>query len=367
MVFLLIASIILSIATISVTAIDDDVYFVNANGIEITFLNYQKLLSVGYTEREIQSISLDEYNQIAQMEILSIEKDDYYIKTVTVENEDGTTTTTDEIITEEQAYAEIEAQEDGQDEYGIAPAVAPPHIEFGEGEGEGGDSNPAAITDRTTEYKHMEVTGVFYRGQGALGTFFVKVTLEWLKTPTMRYTDIMSINFTDNVQITNEYIGGGQYSAFDARFYYDERHYHLYNDSENTPTNAIDETDTFIIEFDGSNLGSYDYKEDQGLGVSFNLPSNHHTDEGLYKDCYKYSDFYMTLSANFIPKQYGINAATFIGTYQHQIFPLSFGWDDISFSLQAPYFSFSLGFIEGNPTFDGTLAAPIFFENLYAG
>ena len=29
--------------------------------------------SVGYTDREIQSISLDEYNQIAQMEILSIE------------------------------------------------------------------------------------------------------------------------------------------------------------------------------------------------------------------------------------------------------------------------------------------------------
>ena len=90
LVFLLVASIILSIATISVTAIDDDVYFVNGNGVEITFLNYQKLLSVGYTDREIQSISLDEYNQIAQMEILSIEKDDYYIKTVTVENEDGT-------------------------------------------------------------------------------------------------------------------------------------------------------------------------------------------------------------------------------------------------------------------------------------
>lgn len=177
----------------------------------------------------------------------------------------------------------------------------------------GGSSNPSAYSSATTEYKYLTVTGTFYKNQGNLGTFFIKVNLTWLKTPKKRLIDVISINFSDNVQIKSEYISGNQYPAFDSKFTYDERYLKTYVNLIDDPE-YIDQTTSHEIIIDGDDTNNYAYKIDQGLGVNYSLPSDIYSD---FSDTgytlryeYYYSNFYMTLSADFVPKQTGLNAAT---------------------------------------------------------
>lgn len=176
---------VISASLVIVNAAEDYVYVVSDKGVEVTFLNYEKLLNVGYTDNEIKGISAEEYCKIANMNILSIKNEEYYIKTISIENEDGTVNSTDEAITKKQAYIEIkeiEKQEHNQDAYGVMPTAISPDIRIEEDDGVGGgSSNPSAYSSAITEYKHLTVTGTFYKNQGALGTFFIKVNLDWLK------------------------------------------------------------------------------------------------------------------------------------------------------------------------------------------
>ena len=370
MLMLFVASAI-STSSVVVNAAEDYIYLVSSKGVEVTFSNYQKLLNVGYTDNEIKSISSDEYYKISNMNILSIENEEYYIKTTSIENEDGSITSTDETITKDQAYIEIqeiEEQEQNQDEYGVAPTAISHDIMIEDDDNlGGGSSNPSAYSSATTEYKYLTVTGTFYKNQGNLGTFFIKVNLTWLKTPKKRLIDVISINFSDNVQITSEYINGNQYPAFDSKFTYDERYIKIYVNLIDDPE-YIDQTTSHEILIDGDDTSNYAYKIDQGLGVNYNLPADIYSDlSGIgytLRYEYYYSNFYLTLSADFIPKQTGLNAATFAGTYQHQTVTGHFDWGNVSFSPAPPYFSYSTHFWVNDPTFDETLARQIFFEDL---
>lgn len=60
----------LSTSAVIVNTAEDYVYLVSSKGVEVTFLNYEKLLKVGYTENEIKSISFEEYNKITNMNII---------------------------------------------------------------------------------------------------------------------------------------------------------------------------------------------------------------------------------------------------------------------------------------------------------
>ena len=328
------------------------------------------MLSVGFTDDEIYRISEREYNKIMDMKITNIQKEEHYVKTINFENIDGSISSYDEYISKSQAYNEISNFD--QSNSGIETARISPDIMIEDGVdlGGGGTSEDQThYSSETTEYKYLTVTGTFYKNKGNLWTFFIKVNLEWLKTPLKRLTDIISINFTDNVQITYKYFGVNQFPDFNFKFTYDEKYTSIYR--FNTELDETYETYAKSIIYDGSNTSRYIYKPGEGLAVDFDLPINHsqtitHTLGETYTG-YNYENFFVSLSADFVPNQSGNNAATFAGAYNHQISTGTLNKGCLSLSPVPPYISYNIdinNFFENKPNYDETIARQIFFDSL---
>ncbi len=313
----------------------------NSNGVVMTIDNYEKIMELGFTEKEINLFTSEEYNEYISMEILSSNIDQYYLETEYVVENDEIVESNDEEIPEDELEQAIEDSIANDEAY------------------------LNASTYRTTEYKKMTVTGTYYRNADTMGEFFVKVNLEWKKLPRRRLEDVIGISFSDNIQMKSTYINGAQYPEFESKFYYTERYFHIDGTTYEGPTytqkfNQVTGTDT----------GQYSYNIDEGIMVLYDLPNNVYSDLGnayypLVYD-YSYSDFFITLSASFIPKQAGINAATFAGVYEHQTGLGRIDWGEISISPMPPYFSYNTSFWVNDPNYDDPVAGQIFFENLLA-
>ena len=132
----------------------------------------------------------------------------------------------------------------------------------------------------------------------------------------------------------------------------------------------MSDTETKTVEINGQNIGEYSYYVDKGIVVTYELPKDLEATY-YYHDGFSYrtqeticSNFFVTLSADFIPKDADINAATFAGTYQHQTASGSFDWGEVTLSISSPYFSYSTSVWDNTPVFDEQIETLIFFENL---
>lgn len=311
----------------------------NSNGVSITMENYEKLLSLGFLDQEIDILTNEEYDEFSQMEIIHSNVDSYYIETEHFVEDDVVVDSIDTEIAEEDLEQAIEESISLDEAY------------------------QNATTYRTTEYKKMTVTGTYFRNADTMGEFFVKVNLEWRKEPRRRLEDVIGIAFSDNIQMKSEYIDGAQYAQFSSKFMYTERYFHIYGSNYEGPTY------TNKVEYvNGLNVDRYNYDIDEGIMVSYNLPADSYSDlsSSVYPLVYSYdySDFVITLSASFIPKQAGINAATFAGVYEHQIGLGSIDWGNVSISPMPPYFSYNTSIWVNDPNYDDPIAGQIFFENL---
>lgn len=363
--------IIVTMSFIALFTIKVDAYyktdFINLKGVNISEAMYDKMHLIGYTNKEIMNVSIDEYNELANINIVKVQTNDYYIKTTTIKNKDGHIFESDEEISKEQAYKEISENKESERESksNSSPNRVSPDKDF-DFIDDGGSGAPTESSNTTVDYKHLKITGSYYKEQGNLGTFFVKVNLEWLRPPKERLNDIISINIADNLQIKSEYINGSQYPKFNSKLMYDEKYSMMYS-SPISEDEYIEELISHEVVYNGDDINNYTYKIDQGIGVSFQLPSDVETNLSQNNSVliynYNYTNFYITLSAEFIPKQQGINATTFAGTYQHQTGKGKIDWGNVTFSTTPPYFSYSTSFWVNDPTFE-TIGNQIFFEDL---
>ncbi len=345
---LLIAGLTVSLSTnlLNVNAKADEFmpYFINEQGVQISQTEYEKLLQVGYTAVEIETLTSERIEEINTMNILKTYKESYYIKTTTTTQLNGKTVSTDECLTQAQLDKEL-------DTLGITtnPDLSP-DITIGNMDGVGGsvggttdgstDGNTDENTDEDvdnrietsttaeTSYKYLTVYASFDKSSETCGKFFTKVTLEWIKSPLLRQKDIIAIGFSDNVQIASST------PDFDFLLTYKE------SDSSTIKSTS----------YDGNDYGQYNYYIDEGLAVKFDLPN---TGNGM---C-------VSLSAYFSPKDTGINGASFMGAYAHQISSLSASWPEVTVSLSKPYLSISTT-VSGEPSYDNTLARVVLLNDL---
>jgi len=164
---LVIATLIL-ISTTVVKA-SNEVYYINKNNINMTEQEYNNLLGLGFTEKQIENMDQEEYlanKDIAGTTLAAEEK--YILYTTGMRN--GIKYTTSSEITEKEAY---ERKEQSQNSY-RGPAA-----------GNYYDGAVQAVVIKVTN-KIIGVNSTYMR---------YKVDEEWLTIPTDRYHDILGVGF----------------------------------------------------------------------------------------------------------------------------------------------------------------------------
>ncbi len=336
---IIVSIMILLICNLSNLVTANEYVYVNDNNVTISSRLYDKLVSVGYTEKEIKKLELDKIDKVKFMNIFDITKDELYVRTTTVHNIDGSMTSTNE-------YIDV-------NEYNESIATYA--------------SYPNEYSTVTIDYKKLTITGTYYYDQEDEGLFFIKVNVEYLDTPNDRYEDMLAINFTDDIQLKSYYSSGSQYIDFEAKITYTE---HFFQDYKHQYGNPIyeDRTTEKEVVITGESVGQYNHDLNKHIAVKFQLPKDEVWDyTGEIVDQYheyEYYDFFFTMEANFIPQVTNLNACGFAGVFIHQNGFGSIDWGKITFTPTYPYFSYSTSIWVNDPNFDATVAKEIMFENL---
>lgn len=154
------ALLLLGITTPNVYA---SAYYTNYNNIEMTENEYNNLVELGFTEDEIYLMGNEEFEANKDIEGTLVSSVGQYYKTTTI-TQNGITTSSSEIISEEQYELEKKANPQGRSIYDGA-------VE--------------------TEYKYMHMNMT----QLDDNEMRLKVTLTWLRIPSTRSNDIIGIGF----------------------------------------------------------------------------------------------------------------------------------------------------------------------------
>jgi len=136
-------------------------YYVNANNIKITQIEYKNLQQLGFTKDEINSMNLQEFINNKDIDATLISEEDQYYKT-TNKIKNGNKISTFKLITENQYHNETKNYN---------------YISYGYD----------GIVE--TEYKHMHTSIIKIDEY----QYRYKITLNWLKIPKVRSYDIIGI------------------------------------------------------------------------------------------------------------------------------------------------------------------------------
>lgn len=165
------ALVLLGITTPNVYA---SAYYTNYNNIEMTENEYNNLVELGFTENEIYLMGSEEFEANKDIEGTMVSSVGQYYKTTTI-TQNGITTSSSEIISEEQYELEKNANPQGRSIY-----------------------DGAVETDY--KYMHMNMT-ILDDNEMRL-----KVTLNWLQIPSTRSNDIIGIGFEQSLVELNSSI-----------------------------------------------------------------------------------------------------------------------------------------------------------------
>lgn len=202
------------------------------------------------------------------------------------------------------------------------------------------------------DHKTITVTCSFLEEIAGEDLYFVKTTVDWITLPYyIRSTDVISINYSNNLSIMYHYLDGTNCPWFRSDIYYVETRYIKYNSSDNYSA-IVDSRDVYY-NYDGLDTNCYNNIIDEGIAVKIELPqkvisTEVYTDEnGEYNIVTDQSEMEISLSAFFIPKNLIAGfpnqvTGTFVGAYaQNRLPDTNFDIGDITLSLNMPFISVS--------------------------
>ena len=154
----------------STTAVkaSNEVYYTNENNIEMTEIEYNNLLGLGFTEKYISNMEQEEFNNNKNLVGTLLSESKKYIKTTTVMR-NGIKHITSEEVTEEEAYMEKERQSQNN------PSKGPSGNYY---------DGVVASTIISVTSKIVGISNTYMR--------YMNIT-EWLTIPSDRYHDIIGI------------------------------------------------------------------------------------------------------------------------------------------------------------------------------
>ena len=281
------------------TKVSADEYFYNDNGIYISKENFLKLKSLGFTDREINFIEVEEFEKLISYSV---------IDTKVYTNQPLEIIETNYLMT----VNNLTSSENYTD----------------------------------SDYrKTFTLHASFMEEINGQDVFFVKSTLVWDQNPIFRYDDVISISKSDNLHFLPHYLNGTQYPWVRGAINYKET---IVNKINGEITYEYEHyVNEFFEPYDTSNIKI----ESNGVIGKINLPDNNAKtttdDEGNeYYEGKTYTEIVVSLYAYFIPESLPVNTptqvvGTFSGGYIHNnIIPLV-NFNNVTISINLPYISLS--------------------------
>ncbi len=315
----ILTSIILTICLQSTifTKSNSNLVMINDNGLKIYQTDYNKMLSMGVTDKEIKSLTKNELLEYSKMNIVSISKFSNKNDKIKKANIDGNSSSS---------------------------------------------KNNRKIETYVTWFNIENVASSYY---------YVKVNVDWLVTPADRLTDIIGVYFGNENQMQYVNTNSGQKMKFSSKLFYDEYYYYDYKSSISSPKHEeYTKSHTITKDSYSTDIDSFSYGIGQHFLLKYTLPADRYVEtkpdpdygnqESLLKQ--QYSNFSFTLGAYFAPVYSTVVRSSFSGYYSHQKSGRSINFSDLELSTSAPFIKINVPWYQfiNKPTIDEVITSTTF-------
>ena len=312
---------------------DSVVYYVNSNNVEMTEVNYNKLIQLGYVAREIELLSQEEYDEMSSLHIKQTVAYSYVEKSTYNVTNNNISLISKNIISKEEAIKEITLSKNAT-------------------------INTRSTTNVTSqvqdEYKQITLTGSITGLSQDEMKYFVKATNMWLTPPVYRGFDYISLNMDDNVQICMQTINGLQRPFFSSSFIYTRTERYVQDNGIFDPIESITTTEV-IEEIANTDTDDYKYVIGEGISTGYKLPTDaieNNSSIGNYSEfSITHTNLLMSISGYFEPQIDNLIRTTFGGAYSHSTLELVAHWPSLSLTNSPPYIIIETG-VGINATYD---------------
>ncbi len=273
---------------------ENKILFVNDQGVKIYVKDYNKFLSIGVNDKEIQFLTQTEYDEYSKINPI-------------------------QTLKSESIHNEIDTKK-----------------KF---------SNREGNSSKTDSTRKIETFVTWYNVENvASSAIFVKTNVYILSTKSCRIKDLIGITYSDNVTTDYIYVSGkGQRPNFSAKQFYTEDYSRTATGLGMTPESE-QYTKQICIEKEGYNCEDYKFELYKDIAVDFSVPSDYHyqsTPNEEYaqideKIDQTFSNFSYTFSQYFLCSQTTLNAVSFNGFFSEQRLGVAFTIDSITISINPP-------------------------------
>lgn len=293
---------------------NDEIYYVNNNQISMTKDQYDLLNTIGFDESEIDDMLEEKFNKLMSMEVLNTQHETSIVY-------DG-----DEIHNTEADDSLVDILENVQQST-VSTMSTPRKFSTSDG---------TKIMD--TYVSFVRVTSGY--------KLYVKQNVTWKSAPKDRYSDILSIRYTNNIRVA-EY---NSYPDVEMHLKYTKKEVEL-ETSNKVPKYYYEDK-----EYTGKDQSAYEHKIGNYFAFQFDLPrdgSDHPRAAHRYKR--NYYDFYVTMETTFDTNISNLTGTELQAYYVHQIDSGHIDWGKLTFTTTSPYISYSTDIWIDDPGFEAAL------------
>ncbi len=167
--------------------------YINENGVKIFKKDYEKLVALGFVDREILQFTQEEYDRYTEKHIDRAAKIKYYIETETTEV-NGEVVTKHKILDENTFYSEH--QKNIKEKNDKSKKADNNIILKGAQLNDFSIMSTSETVTETSGFMVLTITATYDSCEGPMGEIFVKANLEWTSVPSQRFFDLLGILFS---------------------------------------------------------------------------------------------------------------------------------------------------------------------------
>ncbi|MCK4551648.1 MAG: hypothetical protein KAU02_01930 [Tenericutes bacterium] len=342
----------------------------NKNGLIIKLSEYDKLISMGYTEEEIYNFTENDYNKHDLANIVVVSKETSYYRT-SRSNEKSSR----EKISKKEYYDSLSAEEDLLPDTSVRAIT--PIGDLPPGGGGGGDVIITENSEDTQNHFYFSVT-ITLSYNITQDSLFSKGTMIWDNDPGAYLFDALSLTHDSDIAIDKIDYGSNQYSEFDVHLIYDTI---IENQTlislgvyETTTTTATTYKSFDENPVDTEDSLTYINNSLYGIGIIYDFQYEFPNYDLLtctewnqeLSICQMWEEktlgnLTLSLEAYFHRRDLNFASAVMVASYRHQHTYTSVEITDLSISDSPPYLNFEVAAIE--QTYESEIFAAV--ECLY--
>ncbi len=294
----------------------DEIYYVNSNQISMTRDQYDLLNTIGFKDSEINKMTEEKFNKLMSMEFLHTQHE----TSIVYDGDDVSNTEADDNlgdILENAQQSTVSTMSSGR--------------KFSTSDGTKVMDTYVSFAKVASGYK-----------------IYVKQNVNWYTDPAKRYTDILSIRYTNNIRVAD-------YNGYpDVEMHLN---YHKTVDEFKNTYKKHSEEDV-IKSYTGKDTSAYEHKLGDYIAFQFALPSNSWEEASFWDSkiiVTTYDSFHISMETTFDTNISNLTGTELQAYYVHQIDSGHIDWGKLTFTTTSPYISYSTDIWIDDPGFEAAL------------